>query len=84
MAAAGEERASQHPYWQANGGLTYRDPDGREVVFVSWTYGADRTCQPFVVQAGSIFLGGMCRIPTSWRVSPVPQRKDRFAVPYRP
>jgi hypothetical protein len=43
MAAAGREPASQHPYWQANGGVTYRDPDGREVVFVSWTYGADRT-----------------------------------------
>ena len=24
---------SAHPYWQANGGVTYRDPDGREVVF---------------------------------------------------
>jgi catechol 2,3-dioxygenase-like lactoylglutathione lyase family enzyme len=43
MAAAGKEPASQHPYWQANGGVTFRDPDGREVVFVSWTYGADRT-----------------------------------------
>ena len=43
MAAAGLEPASQHPYWQANGGVTYRDPDGREVVFVSWVYGADRT-----------------------------------------
>jgi catechol 2,3-dioxygenase-like lactoylglutathione lyase family enzyme len=43
MAAAGREPASQHPYWQANGGVTYRDPDGREVVFVSWVYGADRT-----------------------------------------
>jgi catechol 2,3-dioxygenase-like lactoylglutathione lyase family enzyme len=43
MAAAGLEPASQHPYWQANGGVTYRDPDGREVVFVSWVYGRDRT-----------------------------------------
>jgi hypothetical protein len=43
MAAAGKEPASQHPYWQANGGVIYRDPDGREAVFVSWTYGADRT-----------------------------------------
>jgi YycE-like C-terminal domain/YycE-like N-terminal domain len=43
MAAAGMEPASQHPYWQANGGVTYRDPDGREVVFVSWTYGGDRS-----------------------------------------
>jgi IS30 family transposase/catechol 2,3-dioxygenase-like lactoylglutathione lyase family enzyme len=43
MAAAGLELAPQHPYWQANGGMTYRDPDGREVVFVSWVYGVDRT-----------------------------------------
>jgi catechol 2,3-dioxygenase-like lactoylglutathione lyase family enzyme len=43
MAAAGVEPTSQHPYWQANGGVTYRDPDGREVVFVSWVYGRDRT-----------------------------------------
>jgi catechol 2,3-dioxygenase-like lactoylglutathione lyase family enzyme len=43
MAAAGVEPASQHPYWQANGGVTYQDPDGREVVFVSWVYGRDRT-----------------------------------------
>jgi catechol 2,3-dioxygenase-like lactoylglutathione lyase family enzyme len=43
MAAAGLEPSLQHPYWQANGGVTYRDPDGREVVFVSWVYGADRT-----------------------------------------
>ena len=43
MAAAGVEPASQHPYWQANGGVTYHDPDGHEVVFVSWVYGRDRT-----------------------------------------
>src|SRR5512132_3220026 len=29
MAAAGLEPASQHPYWQAHGGVTCRDPDGR-------------------------------------------------------
>jgi hypothetical protein len=43
MAAAGVEPTAQHPYWQANGGVTYQDPDGREVVFVSWVYGRDRT-----------------------------------------
>jgi hypothetical protein len=43
LAAAGVEPTSQHPYWQANGGVTYQDPDGREVVFVSWVYGRDRT-----------------------------------------
>ena len=43
MAAAGLEPTSQHPYWKANGGVTYQDPDGREVVCVSWVYGRDRT-----------------------------------------
>jgi catechol 2,3-dioxygenase-like lactoylglutathione lyase family enzyme len=43
MAAAGVEPTPQHPYWQANGGVTYQDPDGREVVFVPWVYGRDRT-----------------------------------------
>jgi catechol 2,3-dioxygenase-like lactoylglutathione lyase family enzyme len=42
MAAAGVEPTSQHPYWAANGGVTFQDPDGREVVFVSWVYGRDR------------------------------------------
>ena len=43
MEAAGVKSAPQHPYWQANGGVTYRDPDGRQVVFVPWIYGTDRT-----------------------------------------
>ena len=43
MAAAGVEPTSQHPYWAANGGVTYHDPDGHQVVFVSWVYGRDRT-----------------------------------------
>jgi hypothetical protein len=43
MAAAGAEPTSQHPDWHANGGVTYQDPDGRQVVFVSWVYGRDRT-----------------------------------------
>jgi len=43
MAAGGVAPVSQHPYWQANGGVTYQDPDGRQVVFVSWVYGGDRT-----------------------------------------
>jgi len=28
---------------QSVGGVTFQDPDGREVVFVSWVYGRDRT-----------------------------------------
>lgn len=28
-----------HPYWEANGAVTYRDPDGRAVVFAPWVFG---------------------------------------------
>jgi GNAT superfamily N-acetyltransferase len=28
----------QHPYWEANGAVTFADPDGRQVVFVPWIY----------------------------------------------
>jgi catechol 2,3-dioxygenase-like lactoylglutathione lyase family enzyme len=31
----------QHPYWSANGGVTFRDPDGRGLIYVSWVYGRD-------------------------------------------
>jgi len=31
----------QHPYWDENGGVTFPDPDGRGVIFVSWVYGRD-------------------------------------------
>jgi catechol 2,3-dioxygenase-like lactoylglutathione lyase family enzyme len=38
LAAAGVEPVAQIEYWQDNGGVTYRDPDGCEVVFASWIY----------------------------------------------
>ena len=38
LAAAGVGPVAQIDYWEANGGVTYRDPDGREVVFASWIY----------------------------------------------
>jgi hypothetical protein len=38
LAAAGAHPVAQIDYWQANGGVTYQDPDGREVVFASWIY----------------------------------------------
>src|SRR5215467_14646934 len=38
LAAAGVHPVAQIDYWQANGGVTYHDPDGREVVFASWIY----------------------------------------------
>lgn len=38
LAAAGVHPVAQIGYWQANGCLTYQDPDGREVVLASWIY----------------------------------------------
>ena len=32
---------SQHAYWEANGALTFHDPDGRGVVLAPWVYGRD-------------------------------------------
>ena len=43
LRAAGlEPTPDQHPYWAANGAVTYQDPDGRDVVFAPWVYGRDR------------------------------------------
>ena len=36
--AAGARPVAQIEYWDDNGGITYQDPDGREVVFASWIY----------------------------------------------
>ena len=33
--------ADQHPYWEANGGTTFLDPDGRGIIYASWVYGRD-------------------------------------------
>lgn len=30
-----------HPYWVANDAVTYRDPDGRGLVFAPWVFGRD-------------------------------------------
>jgi catechol 2,3-dioxygenase-like lactoylglutathione lyase family enzyme len=38
LAAAGVHPVAQIGYWQENGGVTYADPDGREVVFAAWVY----------------------------------------------
>ena len=43
LAGAGVYPVAQIDYWQANGGITYQDPDGREVVFASWVYGPPRS-----------------------------------------
>ncbi|OBK18663.1 VOC family protein [Mycobacterium asiaticum] len=38
---AGLRPVRQHPYWEATGAVTYRDPDGREVVFAPFVYGVN-------------------------------------------
>jgi hypothetical protein len=38
LAASGVEPVESHPYWAATGPLTYRDPDGREVVFAPFVF----------------------------------------------
>jgi catechol 2,3-dioxygenase-like lactoylglutathione lyase family enzyme len=43
LASAGVQPVVQIDYWEANGGVTYRDPDGREVVFASWIYAPPRS-----------------------------------------
>jgi catechol 2,3-dioxygenase-like lactoylglutathione lyase family enzyme len=39
LLVAGVQPVPSHPYWEANGAVTYRDPDGREVVFAPFVYG---------------------------------------------
>lgn len=41
LQAAGAEPVEQDPYWQATGALTYRDPDGREVIFAPFIFGVN-------------------------------------------
>jgi catechol 2,3-dioxygenase-like lactoylglutathione lyase family enzyme len=38
---AGLEEVQQHPYWAATGAVTFRDPDGREVVFAPFVFGVN-------------------------------------------
>jgi hypothetical protein len=41
LLAAGVEPVDSHPYWAATGSITYRDPDGREVVFAPFVFGVN-------------------------------------------
>ena len=38
---AGVESVEQHPYWEATGAVTFRDPDGREIVFAPFVFGVN-------------------------------------------
>jgi catechol 2,3-dioxygenase-like lactoylglutathione lyase family enzyme len=41
LQAATAEPVHQHPYWETTGAVTYRDPDGREVVFAPFVFGVN-------------------------------------------
>ncbi len=41
LQAAQAQPVEQHPYWAATGAVTYRDPDGREVVFAPFVFGVN-------------------------------------------
>jgi Glyoxalase-like domain len=41
LQASGAQPVEQHPYWEATGAVTYRDPDGREVVFAPFVFGVN-------------------------------------------
>jgi hypothetical protein len=41
LSAVGLQPTESHPYWAATGAVTYRDPDGREVVFAPFIFGVN-------------------------------------------
>jgi catechol 2,3-dioxygenase-like lactoylglutathione lyase family enzyme len=43
LEAAGVQPSEPHPYWAATGAVTYRDPDGHEVVFAPFVYGRNES-----------------------------------------
>jgi Glyoxalase/Bleomycin resistance protein/Dioxygenase superfamily len=45
LSEAGIEPVESHPYWAATGSVTYRDPDGREVVFAPFVFGVNEPAE---------------------------------------
>jgi hypothetical protein len=45
LSAAGMQPVESHPYWAATGAVTYRDPDGREVVFAPFIFGLNEPAE---------------------------------------
>ncbi len=45
LVAAGVNPVESHPYWAATGSVTYRDPDGREVVFAPFVFGVNEPAE---------------------------------------
>ena len=40
LAAGVTPVSAPHPYWEANGGVVFLDPDGRGVVYAPWIFGS--------------------------------------------
>jgi hypothetical protein len=56
---AGIEPVESHPYWAATGAVTYRDPDGRGVVFAPFVYGRNEPApDAFSGKQGPVGAGG--------------------------
>jgi hypothetical protein len=45
LSQAGIDPVKSHPYWAATGAVTYRDPDGREVVFAPFIFGVNEPAE---------------------------------------
>jgi hypothetical protein len=45
LSEAGIGPVGSHPYWAATGSVTYRDPDGREVVFAPFIFGVNEPAE---------------------------------------
>ncbi len=56
LQAAAAEPVEQDPYWEATGAVSYRDPDGREVVFAPFIFGVN--------EPGDSFTSGKHEFPS--------------------
>jgi hypothetical protein len=45
LVAAGVKPVESHSYWAATGSVTYRDPDGREVVFAPFVFAVNEPAE---------------------------------------
>ena len=45
LVEAGVKPVESHPYWAATGSVTYRDPDGREVVFAPFVFAVNEPAE---------------------------------------
>lgn len=45
LSAAGRQPVESDPYWAATGAVTYRDPDGRELVFAPFIFAVNEPAE---------------------------------------